>query len=40
MILGFCEYKSCLSYATIERIVENQVTPLCEEHYMELVQSG
>lgn len=40
MILGSCEYKNCFSYATVEKIVNQKVTSLCEEHYMELIEVG
>ena len=35
-MFGLCEIKNCFSVATVEKILNKQVTSLCEDHYLEL----
>lgn len=39
-MFGFCEVNGCFSAATIEKILDKQVTSLCENHFLEIEKNG
>ncbi len=39
-MLGFCEIDGCFEFATVEKILNMQVTSLCEDHFLEIEENG